>query len=147
MLGAGVGYVALSVLSQAGQVAVARVAAAGAAPQLVAAMATLSGALFAVVAVPAAVMLGAFAVLAERIDAVPSWLGRLAAVAGVAQLGLLAGVVVSSGPMAPTGWYSVVPYPLYVIWLAATAVVMARRARTSPAQRDAADAGADPAHR
>jgi hypothetical protein len=127
VFGAGVAYVALSAVAQAGQVAVARVADAAAEPRLVAAMASLSGALFVVVAVPAAVMLGAFAVVAVRVGAVPSWLGRLAAVAGVAQLGLLAGIVVTTGPFAPTGWYSFAPYALYVVWLAATAVVMARR--------------------
>jgi hypothetical protein len=132
VFGAGVAYVALSVVAQAGQVAVARVAGAVAAPQLVAAAAALAGALFIAVAVPAAVMLGAFAVVVRRVDAVPSWLGLLAAVAGVAQLGLLAGVVVSTGPFAPTGWYSVAPYPLYVVWLAATAVVMARRPADQP---------------
>jgi hypothetical protein len=150
VFGAGVAHVAPSMVSQAGQVAVAQVAGAAASPQLVAAMALMAGALFIVVAVPAAVILGAFAVLAVRIDALPSWLGRLAAVAGVDQFGLLAGIVVTTGPLAPTGWYSFAPYPLYVVWLAATAVVMMRRPRSRPsppAHRAPADARADMAGR
>lgn len=126
VFGAGVAYVALSVVSQGGQVAVARVATSAAAPPVVAAMASLSGALFVVIAVPAAVMLGAFAATAVRARALPTWLGLLAGLAALAQLGLLAGVVVTAGPLAPTGWYSFAPYPLYVLWLAGTSVVMAR---------------------
>jgi hypothetical protein len=126
--GAGVAYVTLSVVAQAGQVTLARVAGSAAGPQLVAALGTLGLALVTVAAVPAAVMLAAFAVFAVRSDGLPSWLGWLAAVAAAAQLGLLAGIVVDTGPLAPGGWYSVVPYPLFVGWLAATAVVMIRQA-------------------
>lgn len=125
VFGAGGAYVTLTVVAQAGQVALARVAGSAAAPQLVAAVADLVGALFVVVAVPAAVMLGAFAVLALRSTGLPSWLGVLAAAAAVAQLGLLAGIVVTDGPFAPTGAYGLVPYPLYVLWLAATAGLLA----------------------
>jgi hypothetical protein len=126
VFGAGVAYVALSVVAQAGQMALAWVAQA-AAPQLVAVMAALAGALFIVVAVPGAVMLGAFAVLALRSAGLPSWLGVLAAAAAVTQLGLLAGVVVTTGPFAPTGVYSFAPYPLYALWLVAVAVLLATR--------------------
>jgi hypothetical protein len=126
VFGAGVGYVALSVVAQAGQIALARVAAAAAAPELVAAVGALSLALFTVASVPAAVMLAGYAVLAVRSDALPSWLGLLAAVAGTAQLGLLASLVVDSGPLAPGGWYTFAPYPLYVVWLVAVAVTMTR---------------------
>ncbi|WP_225920721.1 hypothetical protein [Pseudonocardia oceani] len=125
VFGAGTAYVALTVVAQAGQVALARVAASAAAPQLVAAVADLVGALFVVVAVPAAVTLGAFAVLALRSTGLPSWLGVLAGAAAIAQVGLLAGVVVTDGVFAPTGAYSLVPYPLYVLWLAATAGLLA----------------------
>lgn len=127
VFGAGVGYVALSVTAQAGQVALARVAGAAAPPQLVAAIGSLSWALFIAAAVPASVMLAAFAVLTARTRAMPAWLGLIAALAAVAQLGLLAGVVVTAGPLAPGGWYAFAPYPLYVVWLASTAAVMLRR--------------------
>lgn len=132
--GAGVAYVTLSVVSQAGQIALAQIAATAAAPQLVTAIASLAWALFTVAAVPAAVMLAAFAVLALRSGALPSWLGWLAAVAGASQLGLLAALVVDTGPLGPDGWYTFAPYPLYVIWLAATAVTLLRRPTRPPAE-------------
>jgi hypothetical protein len=137
VFGAGVGYVALSVTAQAGQIALARVAGTTASPQLVAAVGSLAWALFTVAAVPAAVMLAAFAVLTARSRVMPGWLGWLAAIAAAAQLGLLAGIVVTTGPLATGGWYTFVPYPLYVVWLAATAVVMIRRP-VPPARSDAA---------
>lgn len=144
---AGFAYAALSIVAQAGQVALAAVARdAAAEPQLVAAVGSLAWALFTVAAVPAAVMLMAFALLAVRSDSLPSWLGWLAAVAGAAQFGLLAGIVVDAGPLAPGGWYTFAPYLLYVVWLAATAVVMLRRAGRRPVQADDR-APAVPGHR
>ena len=142
VFGAGVGYVALSLTAQAGQIALAQVAGA-AAPQLVAAVGSLTWALFTVAAVPAAVMLAAFAVLTARSPAMPAWLGWLAAAAGAAQLGLLAGIVVTTGPLAPGGWYTFAPYPLFVVWLAATAAVMIRR--PAPAARSGVAAPAEAA--
>ena len=139
VFGAGVGYVALSLTAQAGQIALAQVAGA-AAPQLVAAVGSLTWALFTVAAVPAAVMLAAFAVLTARSRAMPAWLGWLAA---AAQLGLLAGIVVTTGPLAPGGWYTFAPYPLFVVWLAATAAVMIRR--PAPAARSGVAAPAEAA--
>jgi hypothetical protein len=118
--------VALSAVAEAGQVAVGRVAGPAAAPDVVAGLSALSWALFTVAAVPAAVLLATFAWLARRTGAFPAWLGGLAAVAAATQVGLLAGIVVPAGPFAPTGWYTFVPYPLFALWLAATAVVMAR---------------------
>jgi hypothetical protein len=136
VFGAGVGYVALSVTAQAGQIALAQVAGA-AAPQLVAAVGSLAWALFTVAAVPAAVMLAAFATLTARSRAMPAWLGWIAAAAAAAQLGLLAGIVVTTGPLAPGGWYTFAPYPIYVVWLASTAAVMFRR--PAPAARSGAE--------
>ena len=71
----------------------------------------------------------------------------LAQVAGAAapQLGLLAGVVVTTGPLAPGGWYTFAPYPLFVVWLAATAAVMLRR--PAPADRSAVAAPTRERHR
>jgi hypothetical protein len=145
VFGAGVGYVALSLTAQAGQIALAQVAGAAATPQLVAAVGSLTWALFTVAAVPAAVMLAAFAVLTARSPAMPGWLGWVAAAAGAAQLGLLAGVVVTTGPLAPGGWYTFAPYPLFVVWLAATAAVMLRR--PAPADRSAVAAPTRERHR
>lgn len=142
VFGAGVGYVALSATAQAGQVALARVAGAGAAPQLVAAVGSLSWALFTVAAVPAAVMLAGFAVSAARSPATPTWLGAVAAVAAAAQLGLLAGIVVTTGPLAPGGWYTFVPYPPYVVWLAAASALLLRRPAPADRPRDELPAGA-----
>lgn len=141
VFGAGVGYVALSVTAQAGQIALAQVAG-SAAPSLVAAVGALSWALFTVAAVPAAVMLAAFAALTAGSRAMPAWLGWTAAVAAAAQLGLLAGVVVTTGPLAPGGWYTFAPYPLYVVWLAGTAAVLLRRPASAARSGDAAPAGA-----
>ncbi|MFC4944991.1 hypothetical protein [Pseudonocardia sp. GCM10023141] len=133
VFGAGVAYVVLSIVAQGGQVAVAVVAARTPAPELVVAMAATGSALFTVAAVPAAVMLVAFAVSAGTGRAVPGWLGLIAAVAAATQLGLLAGVVVDTGPMAASGWYAFVPYPCYVGWLVATAIVLYRRSGRSAA--------------
>jgi hypothetical protein len=110
--GAGVGYVGLSVVAQAGQVALARIAGGSATPDVVAAMAALSWALFTVAVVPVVVMLAAFAVLTFRHRVLPAWLGGLAWVAAATQVGLLLGIVVDTGPFAPTGWFVYAPYPL-----------------------------------
>jgi hypothetical protein len=140
VFGAGVGYIALSVVAQASQVALAQIAGGTTSSELVAAVSVLSWALFTVAAVPVTVMLAAFAVLTLRTRAFPVWLGWLAALAAATQLGLLASIVADSGPMAPTGWYVYLPYPLYAGWLAATAVLMIRRAGRGRSTASSADA-------
>jgi hypothetical protein len=61
-------------------------------------------------------MLAAFAVLTLRTRCIPAWLGWLGAHAAASQLGLLAGVVVGSGPMAPAGWYWPDPVNSVRLW-------------------------------
>ncbi len=57
----------------------------------------------------------------------PPWLGWISIAAAVAQLLLWGGTVVSGGPLALNGWLTYVLYPLFLIWLVPTTVVMIKR--------------------
>lgn len=121
--GAGVAWVVLSMVAQAFQVGQTMSAGSGVQPALMWTMA----AAFAIANLPCAVMLAAVAVVSLRHAAFPTWLGVISAVAAAAQLLLWCSVVVDSGPLAPNGWLTYVLYPLFLVWLVPTTVVMIRR--------------------
>jgi hypothetical protein len=83
---------------------------------------------FAVANLPCAVMLAAVAVVTFRHGGFPRWMGGVTLVAAVAQLLLWSGAVGTSGPLAPNGWLTYALYPLFLVWLVPTAVIMLRRA-------------------
>lgn len=123
-LGAGVAWAALGMLAQAFQVGITMSVRHGVQPALMWTMA----ATFAIANLPCAVMLAATAVVSLRHGAFPRWLGVISAVAASAQLLLFSGLVVTTGPLAPNGWLTYVLYPLFLVWLVPTTVVMIRRA-------------------
>jgi hypothetical protein len=91
-------------------------------------------ALFVVANLPLAVMLIAIAVLTLRTASLPAWLGWLALLAAATQLIPVCGIVIDGGPLAADGWVSAyLPYPLYALWLASTAVVTTLRVGKAPA--------------
>ncbi|MFF1635289.1 hypothetical protein [Leifsonia sp. NPDC058248] len=92
------------------------------------ALAALDDALFLIAGLPLAVVLVAVAVLAFTRHAFASWIGWLSIAAAVLQIVPLFGMLASGGPLAPGGWVSAfLPYPLYLIWLTAVAVLMTMR--------------------
>jgi hypothetical protein len=89
------------------------------------ALAALDDTLFLIAGLPLTVALIAVAVLVFTRRAFAPWIGWLSLGAAALQVVPLLGMVTSSGPWAPGGWISAfLPYPLYVIWLTAVAVVM-----------------------
>ena len=63
-----------------------------------------------------------------RTAAFPAWLGWLSVAAALAQVVPVLGIALDGGPLAADGWLSAyVPYPLYAVWLACTAVVTVSR--------------------
>jgi len=70
----------------------------------------------------------AVAVVTFRTAAFPAWLGWLSVVAALAQLVPVLGIALDGGPLAADGWLSAyLPYPLYAVWLACTAIVTVAR--------------------
>jgi hypothetical protein len=122
--GAGVAWTALNMLAQAFQAGVAGDPTGQAPVALLKAM----NAVFTVANLPLAVMLAAVAVVSLRHHAFPTWLGLLAIAAAGAQALLWAATVVSSGPLAPSGWLIFVLYPFFLLWLVPATVIMMRRA-------------------
>ena len=121
--GAGLCWVVIGMVAQAFQVGITNGVAAGVQPALMWTMA----ATFAIANLPCAVMLAAVAVVTFRYRAFPVWLGYISIAAAAAQLLLWCGTVVSSGPLAPNGWLTYVLYPLFLVWLLPTVVVMIKR--------------------
>jgi hypothetical protein len=121
--GAGIAWVVLGMVAQAFQVGQTMAASNGVQPALMWTMA----ATFAIANLPCAVMLTAVAVVSFRHAAFPVWLAWISAAAAAAQLLLWCGTVVGSGPLAPNGWLTYVLYPLFLVWLVPTCIVMIRR--------------------
>ncbi|MGN6742714.1 MAG: hypothetical protein ACTHJL_05375 [Amnibacterium sp.] len=90
-----------------------------------AALAALADTLFLLAGVPLAVLLVAVAVPSLARHALPVWVCWLSLAAAVTQLLPLLGMLAGSGPVAPGGWLSAfLPYPLYLVWLGAVAVLL-----------------------
>lgn len=122
--GAGVAWVALSLVAQAFQIGVAGTPGGEVPPALI----TTMDASFIVAGLPLAVMLVACAVVSLRTKVFPAWLAWLSMAAAAAQVASLLGIVVQSGPLALDGWFTLyAPYPLLVVWLAVTSAVMVVR--------------------
>lgn len=124
--GAGLAWVALGMVAQAFQVGQAMAVGAGAAPQP--ALLWTAAAVFAIANLPCAVMLLAVAAVSLRHGAFPRWLAGISLAAAAAELLLWCGAVVTRGFLAPDGWLTYALYPLLLVWLVPTAVVMFRRA-------------------
>jgi hypothetical protein len=123
--GAGVAWIVGSMLAQSLQIGVAL------APteDLTSLVLLVMGTVFAVANLPSAVMLAAFAVVSLRHGAFPRWLAAIALIAGVAQLLLWCGAVVTQGPLSPSGWLAYVLYPSFLVWLVPTATLMVKQGR------------------
>lgn len=118
--GAGVASTVVTLVALAFQVGLASAARDAGQPALVGTM----DALFVIANLPLAVMLIAVAVITFRTGAFPAWLGWLSVVAALAQLVPVLGIALDGGPLAADGWLSAyLPYPLYALWLACTAIV------------------------
>jgi hypothetical protein len=127
--GAGVASTVVTLVALAFQVGLASAASDAGQPALVGMM----DALFVIANLPLAVMLIAIAIVTFRAAAFPAWLGWLSAVAALAQLVPVLGIALDGGPLAADGWLSAyLPYPLYALWLAGTAVVTTLRVGKTP---------------
>lgn len=124
--GAGLVYVGMSLSGQAIQVATARAAADGIAPDVVATLADLMVVLLMVANLPLVAALGAIAVAGHRDEGVPLWLGRLSAAAALVHVLPLLGIVATEGVMSAEGMIGYLAYPVFVAWLVAVAVVLLR---------------------
>lgn len=99
-----------------------------------AALAALNDVLFVVSGLPLAVALVAVAVISFRHHAFAHWVGWLSAVTAVTQTIPVLGIAARSGALAPGGWLSAfLPFPLYMVWLTTTAVVLTVGAQKVPA--------------
>ncbi|MGN6326589.1 hypothetical protein [Pseudolysinimonas sp.] len=97
-------------------------------------LAALHDTLFLIAGLPLTVTLVAVAVLVFARHAFATWIGWLSIGAAALQVVPLFGIVADGGPLAPGGWVSAfLPYPLYVVWLAAVSVVMTARPRAQAA--------------
>jgi hypothetical protein len=122
--GAGVASTVVTLVALAFQVGLAAAGGDAGQPALVGTM----DALFVIANLPLAVMLVAVAIVAFRTAAFPAWLGWLSVAAALAQLVPVLGIAQDSGPLAADGWVSAyLPYPLYALWLACTAIVTVAR--------------------
>lgn len=128
VFGAGMVWIAISMLAQAFQVGITMAADSGVQPVMMWTMA----ATFAIANLPCAIMLVTTAVASFKYQAFPNWLGWISLMAGMAQGLLWAGTVIRSGPLAPNGWLTYTLYPLLLFWLVPTAVVMFKRGTLFP---------------
>jgi len=132
--GAGLVWTGMHMVAQAFQVGVAMTSKDGIPEGLL----WTAAAMFSMSNLPLAVMLLATAVVVLRDGAFPAWLGWLSVVAAFAQTLLWCGTVIESGPLGPNGWLTYSLYPVFALWLLATAVVMVKMAgRLDPARRNA----------
>jgi hypothetical protein len=134
-LGAGLVGIALNAVMQAPQVALAMSAREPVDPALVGVISDLMYALSVIAYVPAAVMLGAVAVVSLRDGAFPAWLGWLSGVAAAVHLVSTLGLVVESGPLVPGGPATYLTYALMGAWLVSATTTMFVRTRGSSGRR------------
>ena len=126
VLAAGAVWVGMSLSAQAVQVTMARAAFVGAAPDVVAVLGGLMTVLLLVANLPLVIVLVAVALAGLREHLLPTWLGWVSAVAALLHLVPLLGLPVTDGPMSPGGIVGYLPYPAFVVWLAAVSLVMLR---------------------
>lgn len=124
---AGLVWVALEMVMQAPQIALAR-AAGELAPQVTSVVNDVGVALAAIAYVPVVVLVAMVGVCAFLTDAFPAWVGWLSSLAAVAHLLAWVGVALDGGPFVPGGWAPFVVYPVFVVWLVAVIAVMISRA-------------------
>lgn len=92
----------------------------------------LTFALLAISGAPTAIALGAYAVLARRVNDLPGWTGMLAALGAVAHVALLASLVVSDGFLSLEGQViTAFPATLFA-WIIGTGIALAREASAKP---------------
>ncbi|HEX6198130.1 MAG TPA: hypothetical protein VFZ37_19625 [Jiangellaceae bacterium] len=127
--GAGAVGIAISVLIQAPQIALAVASRTEVEPGLAGVIAGLGYALTLIAYVPLAVMFAAVAVIAFRTRVFPVWLGWLSAVAAAGYLMMSLGIVVDNGPLVPGAELTYIVLPIYVVWLIAVTAVMIARLR------------------
>lgn len=125
--GAGLVWVALNMVLQAPQIALARAASGELQPQVTGVVNDVGLALATIADVPVAVLVAAVGVLSLRAGAFPVWVGWLSMVTAASHLLGWVGVVVDDGPLAPGGWATFVVYPVFVVWLIAVIAVMMSR--------------------
>ena len=130
VLAAGAVWVAMSLTAQSIQVAMTRAALEGASRGIVATLGDLMTVMLLVANLPLVIALAATAVAGLKAHVVPAWLGWVSAVAAAFHLLPVLGLPVSDGVMSPEGILGYLPYPAFVVWLVAVAVVMVR----SPAE-------------
>lgn len=131
--GAGLMSVTIKVASAAPVLAARYRAPGGLDPQIARTLQDINNASFFLTFFPLAVFLGAFAIVANRSDTLPGWLGWFAMVLAVA---FLAGGVVGSADLA-SDWAGF-PMLIFTLWVVATGVVLIRRTgEPLPVDRDA----------
>jgi hypothetical protein len=129
-LGAGaVGY-GMNVVGQAPQVTLTLPTEAAIPGPTAGVLADLGYAVLALANAPIAVMFAALGVGIVRSRALPAWLGWLALTAACASALLAIAVIAPTGALAPQGWLSYTLYPVSIVWLTATGVVLLRASKT-----------------
>jgi hypothetical protein len=130
--GAGaVGY-GVNVVGQAPQVTLTLPTEAAIPGQTAGVLTDLGYALLALANAPIAVMFGALGIGILRSRALPAWLGWLSLTAACTSALLAFAVVAPTGALAPQGWLSYSLYPVSIVWLTATGVVLLRTNGTRP---------------
>jgi hypothetical protein len=124
---AGVAWVVVNLVVQAPQIALARAAGDGLAPQVATVVNDMGLALATIADVPVAVMVAGVGVLSLRATVFPVWVGWLSMVVAALHVVAWFGVVADGGPLAPGGWGTFVVYPVFAVWLVAVIVVMIGR--------------------
>ncbi len=130
--GAGTVSVALQMILQCFQVAVAAAASRLLERDVVALFGRLLWALSVVAYVPMGVMLGAVAAVSFAHRAFPLWLAWFSFVASLAHVVMTFGLVVESGPLVPGGAMTYVLYAIALLWLIATTTLMVFGVRRRP---------------
>jgi hypothetical protein len=132
---AGIAWIVVNLCVLAPQIALAR-SAGDLRPQVAVVVNDLGLALATIADVPVAAMVAAVAVMSLRGNGLPVWLGWLSLLVAATHLIAFCGIATVGGPLAPGGLVTFLVYPLFVVWLAAMAVVLLRRAG-SAVRRDA----------
>ena len=122
MFGASLVWASLQMIAQSFQVGVA-MAPAGGAPSV---LLWFMSAAFSISNLPLAIALSVFAAIARQ-GSFPSWLWWISAAAACAEFLLFVGTVLESGPLGPNGWLTYTLYPVFLVWLVPTAVIVLKR--------------------